>query len=318
MSTTVNPSTGPTVWVVTEGLKGTENQCLGIADALGVTPVIKRITLRQPWKLLSPYLGLECAFTFNEPLVGPWPDILIASGRKSIAASRYIKKKSGGKTFTVQVQDPRVNPNQFDMVAVPQHDPTRGKNVFVTVATPNRITSAQLKEAHQEFSPIFSNFSYPSIAVLIGGSTKRHTFTQEEAKSLAEQLSPFRNLMITTSRRTGDENTAILKSALAKNGNYFWDGVSPNPYMAMLAYADFILVTADSTSMISEAATTGRRVYVLPMKGLTARQEQLVQNLKSHGAVRDFEGKFEQWTYPPLADSQAVASQIRQKSGLFS
>ena len=311
----------PTVWVVTEGLKGTENQCLGIAEALGVVPVVKQVKLRQPWKALSPYLGLECALTFKDPLLASgetWPDILIASGRKSIAASRYIKKRSKGKTFTVQVQDPRIDPRQFDMVAVPEHDPTRGPNVVVTVATPNRITSQQLVAAHQEFNPVFSNFSYPCIAVLIGGSTKRHEFTQEEAKALADQLSPLKNLMVTTSRRTGEENTKLLKSALAKNGNYFWDGVSSNPYMGMLAYADFILVTADSTSMISEAATTGRRVYVLPMKGLTPRQDQLVQNLKTYGAVRDFEGKFEKWTYPPLADAQAVAAQIRQKCGLFS
>ena len=123
--------------------------------------------------------------------------------------------------------------------------------------------------------------------------------------------------MMTTSRRTGDENTAVLKSALAKSGNYFWDGVSPNPYMGMLAYADFILVTADSTSMISEAATTGRRVYVLPMKGLTKRQNQLIENLKSYGAVRDFTGILEDWTYPPLNDSAKIAAIIRQKCGLF-
>lgn len=312
-----NPANPPTVWIITEGLTGTENQCLGIAEAMGVTPIVKRITLRQPWKALSPYLGFECKWTFNEPLVAPWPDILIASGRKSIAASRYIKKQSKGKTFTVQVQDPRVNPKQFDMLVVPQHDPTRGDNVAVTVATPNRITPEQIGEAHAAFYPTFSHLSYPCIAVLIGGSTKRHDFTLDEATSLAQTLSPFKNLMITTSRRTGEENTALLKSVLAKNGNYFWDGVSPNPYMGMLAYADFILVTADSTSMISEAATTGRRVYVLPMKGLTKRQNQLIENLKNYGAVREFTGVFEDWTYPPLNDSAKIAALIRQNCGLF-
>lgn len=310
-------ATYPIVWVITEGLTGTENQCLGIAEAMGITPVVKRIALRQPWKLLSPYLGFECAATFKEPLTAPWPDIVIASGRKSIAASRYIKKQSP-KTFTVQVQDPRIHPKQFDMVVVPQHDPTRGDNVIVTVATPNRITPMQLGEAHTAFHATFSNLSYPCIAVLIGGSTKRHEFTIDEATSLAQTLSPLKNLMITTSRRTGEKNTAVLKSALAKNGNYFWDGASPNPYMGMLAYADFILVTADSTSMISEAATTGRRVYVLPMKGLTKRQNQLIENLKSYGAVREFTGILENWTYPPLNDSAKIAALIRQNCGLFS
>lgn len=301
----------PVVWIITEGLKGTENQCIGIAEAMGVAPVVKTISLAQPWKFLSPYLGFECGFTFSPRLNAPWPDILITSGRKSIAASRYIKKKSRGKTFTVQVQDPRININQFDMVIVPQHDPSRLGNVVVTTATPNRITQRLLNEARSEFSPLFEKLNSPRIAVLIGGSTKRHRMTPDETQNIIAQLSPLENLMITTSRRTGDENTALIKSALARH--YIWDGITPNPYMGMLAWADVIIVTADSTSMISEAATTGKPVYVLPMKGLTKRQLQLVENLKSHGAVREFNGVIEQWDYPPLADAQYAANKIWEK-----
>jgi mitochondrial fission protein ELM1 len=303
----------PMIWVITEGLAGTENQCLGIAEALGIGPVVKRIHLRQPWKSLSPYLGFECAYTFTEHLTGPWPDILIASGRKSIAAARYIKKQSGGKTFTIQIQDPRISPKQFDLVAVPQHDPTRGENVFVSVATPNRITPSRLMESQKNFEHLFSKLPQPRIAVLIGGTTKRHRFTAMDTQNLIAQLSPLPNLMITTSRRTGDDNTLALKAALDKNGHYFYDGISPNPYMGMLAWADIILVTADSTSMVSEAATTGKPVYVLPMKGLTPRQMQLIDNLKAYGAIRDFQGILENWTYSPLSDSANIAAEIRKK-----
>src|SRR5688500_14293031 len=115
-------------WIVTEaGLTGTENQCRGVAAALGREPAIKRIGLRQPWKSLSPWLGLECGLAFTGDSLRPapdadWPDSLIAAGRKSIAASRYIKKESGGRTFTVQLQHPRVSPRHFDLVALPAHD----------------------------------------------------------------------------------------------------------------------------------------------------------------------------------------------------
>jgi mitochondrial fission protein ELM1 len=43
-------------WVVTDGKIGMENQCLGLAESLGLTPVVKRIKLRSPWKQLTPYL----------------------------------------------------------------------------------------------------------------------------------------------------------------------------------------------------------------------------------------------------------------------
>lgn len=305
----------PLVWVITEGLIGTENQCLGVTESLGVVPIIKKISLRQPWKFLSPYLAFECSASFSEPLNPPWPDLLITSGRKSIAASRYIKKKSKGKTFTVHIQDPRINPKQFDMVVIPEHDPTRGDNVSVTIATPNRITPEKLAIAKNEFAHLFQKIYSPRIAVLIGGSTKRHQFTPDENKILIEKLLLHQNLMITTSRRTGEENSQFIKEKLSHN--YIWDGLSPNPYMGMLAWADVVLVTADSTSMISEAATTGKPVYVIPMAGLTKRQNQLVENLKIHGAVREYKGIVENWTYPALSDSCNIASIIRQKCGLF-
>jgi mitochondrial fission protein ELM1 len=311
----------PLTWIITEGMAGTENQCLGVADALGVTPLVLRVSLKQPWKLLSPYLGFERGTSFAPPLCGPWPDLLIASGRKSISASRYIKKASRGKTFTVQIQDPRHSLKDFDLVAVPAHDPARGENVLVTQATPNRITSARLSQAMRDFSEILTRVSSPRVAVLVGGSTKTHRFTQEEANSLASLLSPLVHqgvgLMITTSRRTGRENEESLRQHLSTPNGYFWNGGDTNPYLGFLAFADFILVTGDSTSMISDAATTGKPVYVLPMAGLSQRQAGLIENLKKAGIVRDFTGMLEDWTYPRLHDSERIADEIRRKSGLF-
>lgn len=312
--------THPTVWIVTEGLTGTENQCLGVAQALDIVPKILKIKLRQPWAALSPWLGLECGATFCPPLDGPWPDILLASGRKSIAVSRYIKRKSKNHTFTVQIQDPRVNPSQFDLVAVPEHDPTRGENVLVTTATPNKVCDGTLETGRTEFAGLFENLPAPRIAVLIGGSTKSHAISEQEITNLItclKSLSNTASLMITTSRRTGDENSRRIRDALKQENVYFWDGASPNPYMGMLGWADYIVATNDSTSMLSEASTTGKPVYNIPLVSLSGRQKQLLKNLKTHGAVRDWTGNLENWPYKKLNDAQQIASAIKEKSGLF-
>ncbi|HNQ91739.1 MAG TPA: mitochondrial fission ELM1 family protein [Alphaproteobacteria bacterium] len=301
-------------------MAGTENQCLGVAESLGIPFTTHRVSLNQPWKALSPWLGWELSATFCPPLLPPWPDVLIASGRKSIAASRYIKKQSCGKTFTVQIQDPRVPPTQFDLVAVPEHDPTRGENVIVTNATPNRITAKELARAKEEFAYLFEKLPATRIAVMIGGSTKTYKITQDDINTIMGRILPLsraNSLMISTSRRTGDDNTARLKKKLDIPHVYFWDGGHPNPYMGMLAWADVILVTNDSTSMISDAATTGKPVYVLPLVKTTYRQQLLVDNLERYGAIRPFSGKIDHWTYPPLNDSAAIAAVIREKSGLF-
>jgi mitochondrial fission protein ELM1 len=301
-------------WIITEGLVGTENQCIGVAEALGVQPEIKRVNLRQPWKSFSPWLGFENQNSFDPPLNGPWPDLLIASGRKSIAASRFIKKSSGGKTFTVQIQDPRICPTHFDLVALPAHDPTRGDNVLVTDASPNRITDEKLNAAHEKFRA-FEKIKSPRVAVLIGGDSKSHSMPPQLATKLADQLKNLNaGLMVTTSRRTGEANTKILKDALEGNLDvFFWDGSGENPYFGMLAWADFIIVTEDSASMISDAATTGKPVYVVPLAGESKRLGKMIDTLSARKAIRLFEGKLERWSYDPLRDSAKIAAEIRSR-----
>jgi len=301
-------------WVVTEGMAGTENQCLGVAEALGVTPEVKRITLRQPWKFFSPYLGFEQSWSFSEKLEGPWPDLLLASGRKSIAVSRYIKKKSGGKTFTVQIQDPRISPHHFDLVAVPEHDPTRGDNVITTVAAANRLTGYKLDSAKTDFAPQFAMMQGPRIAVLLGGNSKAYTVTPYLMRKLGAQLSALPGTpLITASRRTGEAEQMALKEALKDKPHYFWDGTGPNPYFGMLAWADYILVTADSVSMLGDAATTGKPVYMIGLEGGTERFTKFHEALMGRGIVRPFEGVLENWRYTPLADSAHVAQEIMRR-----
>lgn len=304
-----------TCWIVTEGIAGTENQCLGVTESLGLNPEIKRIKLNFPWNLLSPYMGLENSRTCTPKLAPPWPDLLIASGRKSIAASRYIKKASKGKTFTVQIQDPRTSPKEFDLVAVPAHDRMRSKNVIVTTATPNRISEEKLAKAKKDFTSL-SEIKSPRIAVLIGGKSKTHRLNPEICNKLSDQLSRLNaGLMVTASRRTGSENRKTIEEGLKNADAYIWEGSGKNPYFGFLAWADYIIVTADSASMLSEAASTGKPTYMIDMEGGSPKFNRLHQNLIDHGAIRKFEGKLEDWTYTPLSDSKMIAEYIKQKIG---
>ncbi len=303
----------PSCWVITEGIAGTENQCIGVADALNIPYEVKRISLTQPWKSLSPFIGFETEKSFTPALHPPWPEILIASGRKSIAASKYIKKMSQGKTFTVQIQDPRIAPKHFDLVAVPAHDPLRGGNVIVTNGAPNKITNHILERAKKDF-PHLGELKQPRVAVLIGGSSKAYNMTDETTRTLVEQLNNIdASLMITCSRRTGKENQAILESGLKKPGNFFWDGEGNNPYFGLLAWADYILVTADSASMISESCTTGKPVYMVALEGGARRIEQFHHNLIEYGALKKFNGTLETFSYKPLNDSQMVSNEIKKR-----
>ncbi len=313
-------------WVVTEGLTGTENQCLGVAESLGVSPVVKRIKLNEPWKTLSPYIKLECEPTFSsegDNIAPPWPDLLIASGRKSIAASRFIKRKSGGKTFVVQIQDTRISRDDFDILAVPAHDPASklsAENILVTHATPNRITKEKLETAKAHFA-FFQSLSAPRIGVLIGGTAGKQILTEDMVHHLANQLKTLARqgygLMITTSRRTGEVNKNILQNALQGPNIYFWNGIDENPYFGILGWAEALIVTSESMSMVSEAATTGKPVYTVNLNGGKPRHRLMQENLRQKGIIRNFEGQIDEWSYEPLNDAALIAQEIRRKSGLF-
>src|SRR5580698_3060235 len=97
-------NTQTTCWVVTDGKSGMENQCLGLAEALQLAPIVKRVKLRSPWRQFAPFLryGLDMAFSRGgDPVEPPWPELLIATGRLSVPAALHIKR-SNPSTFAIQ------------------------------------------------------------------------------------------------------------------------------------------------------------------------------------------------------------------------
>ncbi|MFP4098371.1 MAG: ELM1/GtrOC1 family putative glycosyltransferase, partial [Alphaproteobacteria bacterium] len=122
------------------------------------------------------------------------------------------------------------------------------------------------------------------------------------------------------SRRTGDVNQKILEENLKNDTNYMWNGLDVNPYIGLLSWADFLLVTADSASMISECCTTGKPVYMIPLDGGSKRITSLHNHLINYGALRVLDhknGAFEPYQYTPLNDAQFVAEEIRKRMHLI-
>lgn len=260
-----------TCWVVSDGKPGMENQCIGLAEALGLTPVVKRVRLRSPWRQLSPFLRLGNRFAVGpegDSIRAPWPDLMIGSGRQAIAPLLAASKQSRGRTFTVYIQDPQINPRYFGLVVVPRHDRLRGPNVMATRGALHRVTPKLLAEAAQRHAPRLADLPHPRVAVLIGGTNGVYALTPTIMGDVAEKLSELARskgagLMVTPSRRTGADNEAILRARLNGLPAEVWDGTGENPYFAYLGLADAVVVTCDSVSMTSEACSTGKPVYVI-------------------------------------------------------
>jgi len=91
-----------------------------------------------------------------------------------------------------------------------------------------------------------------------------------------------------------------------------WDGSGDNPYFAFLALADAIVATEDSVNMVTEAAGTGKPVYIQALKGRSRQLARFHALMQERGATRPFEGRLETWTYAPINDTELVASAIRR------
>ena len=296
---------------------------VGLAEAIGLPFESKVVRPSWPWTMLpvtmwpAPFSALGANSSAFSP---PWPDLVIGCGWRSIPFMLAIKRLSGGKSLTVQTQDPRVRPDLFDVVVAPEHDRTKGGNVFSILGSPNRITPEKLAAAAQEWAPRFDALSRPLVAVLIGGTSKAYRLTPARMKEIAEDLKALQlsgaGLMITTSRRTGTEQVRVLTETMRGTGAFLWTGEGPNPYFGMLGLADAILVTADSTNMITEAASTGKPVHILPLLRGSIKFGRFHEALVDRGIVRPYSGRLEKWTYPPLAETARAAGFIRAKLGL--
>ena len=307
---------------MTTGETGMLSQVVGLGQAVGLPFEIKTIKPRAPWRWLPGHwaarLGVLGSLDPGSAIKPPWPDLLITCGRRSVATAIAIKRASGGRTFTVHIQDPRVPPACFDMVVPPEHDRLRCPNVFPSKGALHKLTREALAQAAEQFRARFALVRRPFVAVLIGGKSKAYDLTSARMRELAAQLRELAarqgaGLVITTSRRTGTENEAILRETLAGTDAIVWDGLGENPYLAMLAMADFIIVTEDSASMVSEACFTGKPVYVAKLEGRSRRFDALHQSLRDAGFTRPFNGKLESWDYLPLDENQRIGAIVRER-----
>ncbi len=301
---------------MTSGEIGMESQAQGLAAAVGLPVDIKTVHLKWPWTWMP---GHWVPNVLDLP-ARSWPRLLITCGRRSVPFSIAIRKESGGRTFTVHIQDPKVPSHYFDLVVAPRHDGLSGPNVEQSRVALHRVTRDGLAAAADHFAPRFAHLPHPRVAVLIGGVSTSYDFTAADAGKIGDQLAALARkgagLMVTTSRRTGAENTALIAAKLTGTPHVLWTGEGENPYLGMLALADHILATPDSVSMVSEACFTGKPVQIIPLVGGGKRFDAFHEGLRRDGYARPFDGELESWSYEPPDETHRIAAIIRERLSL--
>lgn len=316
----------PRLWILTHDAVGLRNQAVGLAEHIGWPHEQKTLNLTKPWRWLPGHwvpAAHQKLTADSAALAPPWPDLIISCGRLGATAALGVKRATRGRAFVVHIQNPQLPLHLLDVIAPPAHDGLTGANVFPTRGALHHVTPEKIARAVAEQTAIHPDLAaimtrQPIIGVLIGGSNATATLTPEKSRQLMNELlvlatQHHAHLWLTASRRTGEENLAAMRQALAGSGHWLWDNQGANPYHAILGAADYLIVTGDSVSMVSEAASTGKPVYTLDFDEYSGRLQQFHQRLQQEGVTRPFAGELAQWRYEPVNDTPRIAALVRER-----
>ncbi|WCJ41864.1 hypothetical protein M5689_022704 [Euphorbia peplus] len=271
------------------------------------------------------------------------PLLVVASGRDTISIASSIRRAASQNVFVVQIQHPRSHLSRFDLVITPRHDyypltaeaklqvpqfmqkyitprEPPDEHVVLTIGALHQIDFAALRNAASEWHDEFAALPKPLLVVNIGGPTRRCRYGVDLAKrltaSILSVLASCGSVRISFSNRTPGKVSNIIIKELGNNPKiYIWDGEEPNPHMGHLAWADAFVITADSVSMISEACSTGKPVYIMEPERCTWKFSEFHKSLRERGVVRPFTGSediSESWSYPPMNDTAEAARRVRE------
>ncbi|MDF2601033.1 mitochondrial fission ELM1 family protein [Methylobacterium brachiatum] len=304
-------------WIITDGKAGDENQCVGIAETLGVPFEIRQVPAAGPFGWVAPWGPIdprESPRRRNGALSGPYPDLLIASGRRAVPYLRALRRATEGRTFTAFLKDPRTGADSADFIWVPDYDDLRGPNVFTTLTAPHLVTAARLAAARANPDPRLASLDGPRVAVLVGGDSRHLSYRKTDMQRLVGELRSLIDqgcrLMVTISRRTPNPLRDAVKTLTAETGGFLWDGTGDNPYVAMLALAEAIVVTSDSANMVSEAVATGAPVLLFDLPRTYIRHRRMFAGLAIAGALRPFTGRLVDLPYKPIDATPVIAEAL--------
>lgn len=310
------------VWALVDDRAGHTGQVLGVLGKLGLPYQLKRLEYNALGRLLPPQLqgaSLRGLSKRAAPIAAPWPKLVIAAGRRTLPALRYIKRMSP-LTVTVYLMWPGTTEG-IDLIAAPEHDnPPDQANVIRTLAPLHAVTSETLTTARQAWAAQFAHLPRPWVALALGGNTKHGEFTANDWRTVigkAQDLAGQGSLLVTTSRRTPSDAVKLAGTLIGiPHLLHRWDIDKDNPYLGMLAAADSIVVTGDSLSMCAEACVTGKPVYIYaPEKIIPPKHKKLHAALYARNMARPLESANQQNWSPTtgLDEAGMVAREIRTR-----
>jgi len=305
--------------LLTEGMHGMISQVEGMAKALNTEYSHKIVRLSFPWNLIPPKFTLISEIILKDKIYlteSETPDLIISCGRKSVIPSIILKKKNP-KIFTIHIQNPKVSFKNFDAIIAPEHDNLIGNNVYSSKGAVHYITEKEIEKAKPYLTNKIKNQKL--VSLILGGPNKYYSFDADQLIEIFNEIrsnfiSKGYKVIVIPSIRTPK---MIIDLAIKEFGadGYVVNSVDKQAYLSAFALATNIVVTCDSTSMISEAATSGKPIFVAHMKAKknNYRFKKFFRLFKAMGITKDLGEQVESWTYSKLNEATRIATLINSK-----
>ena len=303
--------------LLTEGMHGMISQVEGLAKALDIDFTHHKVELNKFWKLIPPKFTPVSNFTFNSITTNDF-DIIISCGRKSVIPSIYLKKNSKKKVHNIHIQDPKVSLNNFDFIIAPEHDGLSGDNVILSKGSIHYLTKEEITNNHEYLSEKL-NKEKEYLSLILGGPNKYYDYNEKNLIKIFDKIKSIlesNNLqaIIIPSMRTPEKIIDFTQNYLGENNLVIKD-VDKKAYLSSLSLAKYIVVTCDSTSMISEAALTGKPIYIaeIPAKSNDYRFRKFRDLFHKLKIIKNLNEKVEIWNYEILDETNRIAKEIKKK-----
>jgi mitochondrial fission protein ELM1 len=283
----------PLVWALVGQGEAADAQVLGLAEALGWPFETKRLVFNAVASLPSTVLGASLRgldTSRSSPLAGPWPQLVIASGRRAVPVARWIRQQAGEGTRLVQLGRPGAPFDLFDLVVAQpdQRLPIRDNVLQVSAPLAGlRPEALETERAREEGG--LADLPRPWTVLFLGHS---HPFVMPPAK--AEELGRLAGESVRAEGGAlvvhvphGTARAAL--DAVVGSAGCSLRVIEPSAAeaegtrAALLALAGRIIVTGDDPDLLAGACLTGkpvalfelplwydRLVVVRPMLGLLA------------------------------------------------
>ena len=305
--------------LLTEGYHGMISQVEGMAKALKADFQHKIVKLNWLWNYIPPKLTPKSEVVLKDKNYisnSENFDLIISCGRKSVIPSIVLKKRNKN-IFTIHIQDPKVNFSNFDLVVAPEHDAIEGENVISTKGTIHYITWEEIEKSKSYLNDKVQNQKI--VTLILGGPNKYYNFNDDELIEIFKQIkanfiSNGYRVIVIPSMRTPKK---IIETAIREftDAGHIVNSIDKQAYLSSLALATSIVVTCDSTSMISEVATSGKPIFVAHMqpKRNNHRFKNFFQLYNEMGITRNLGDKIESWTYKRFNEAERVATIVSKK-----